>query len=87
VLIKNKKEKKKLNNILIWHFIWSKYYFTKKNYGLMLSLFIFFPTMIRILFKIFIYKLIDNKRIYERYKCRLNGLASSMVGKKSSLRL
>ena len=31
VLIKNKKEKKKLNNILIWHFIWSKYYFTKKN--------------------------------------------------------
>ena len=87
VSIKDQKEKLRLTNILIWHFIWSKYYFAKKNNGNLISLFIFFPTIIRIVFKIFIYKLIDNKRIYEKYKYRLNGLASSMAGKKSSLRL
>ena len=30
VQISNKKEKNKLSNLLAWHFIWSKYHFTKK---------------------------------------------------------
>jgi len=86
VLIKNKKEKKNLNNILIWHFIWSKYYFTKKYYGLMLSLLIFLPIMIRIILRIIFYQIINNKELIERYKYRLNGLMNSISGKKSSLR-
>jgi len=86
VSIKNKKEKKKLNNILIWHFIWSKYYFTKKNYGLMLSLLIFLPIMIRIILRIVFYQIINKKELIEKYKCRLSGLMNSIGGKNSSLR-
>ena len=86
VLIKNKKEKKELNNILIWHFIWSKYYFTKKNYGLMLSLLIFLPIMIRTILRVFFYQIINKKESIERYKYRLSGLTNSIMGKNSSLR-
>ena len=86
VLIKNKKEKKNLNNILIWHFIWSKYYFTKKNYGLMLSLLIFLPIMIRIILRIIFYQMINKKELIEKYKYRLSGLMNSIRGKKSNLR-
>ena len=86
VLIKNKKEKKELNNILIWHFIWSKYYYSKKNYGSLISVVIFIPILLRIIIKILFYKVFNNKIKIVKYKSRLNGLLSSMVGKKSSLR-
>ena len=86
VLIKNKKENKELNNILIWHFIWSKYYFTKKNYGLILSLLIFLPIMIRIILRVVFYQIINKKESIERYKYRLSGLSNSIMGKNSSLR-
>ena len=86
VSIKNKKEKKELDNILIWHFIWSKYYFTKKNYGIIISLLIFLPTTIRIVFRIILYKLINKKNFIQKYKYRLNGLMTSIMGKSSSLR-
>jgi len=86
VLIKNKREKKKLNNILIWHFIWSKYYFTKKNYGLILSLLIFLPIIIRIILRVVFYQIINKKESIERYKYRLSGLSNSIMGKNSSLR-
>jgi len=86
VLIKNKKEKKELNNILIWHFIWSKYYYSKKNYGSLISVVIFIPILLRIIIKILFYKVFNNKIKIVKYKIRLNGLLSSMVGKRSSLR-
>ena len=86
VLIKNKKEKKELNNILIWHFIWSKYYYSKKNYGSLISVVIFIPILLRIIIKILFYKVFNNKIKMVKYKSRLNGLLSSMVGKRSSLR-
>ena len=86
VLINNKKEKKELNNVLIWHFIWSKYYFTKKNHGMMISLLVFFPIMIRIIFKIIFYQTINEKELIKKYKYRFSGLMNSIRGKKSSLR-
>ena len=85
VYIKNKNKKKELDNILIWHFIWSKYYFTKKNYGMIISLLIFLPTIIRIVFRIILYKSI-NKKNFIKYKYRLSGLMTSIMGKSSSLR-
>jgi len=87
VLIKNNKEKKRLDNILIWHFIWSKYYFAKKYNGNLISLLIFLPIIFRTISKIIFYKAVNNKKNLEKYKYRLNGLASSIMGKKSSLRL
>ena len=86
VIINNKIEEKRLSNILIWHFIWSKFYFTKKNYGKILSIIIFIPTLIRTIFKINLYRLTKKKDYEEKYIFRLNGLLESIRGNKSSLR-
>ena len=75
----------KMSNILIWHFIWSKYYFNKKKYGNILTFIIFIPILIRTIFKICLYKIIGNKKIL-KYKYRLDGLLKSIANKKSNLR-
>ncbi len=86
VLIRNKNEKNKLNNILIWHFIWSKYYFTKKNYGQIISFLIFIPTLTRAILKFLFYMLINKKKYRYKYRYRFNGLIASIMGRSSSLR-
>lgn len=74
------------SNILAWHFIWSKYYFNKKRYGKFLSLVIFIPLIIRILFRITLYKITKNDLLLNRYRTRFDGLLKSIKGEKSSLR-
>jgi GT2 family glycosyltransferase len=76
----------KISNILHWHFIWSNFYFNKKKYGKLISLLVFLPTMIRIIFKISLNKIIKNKKQLNRYKIRYDGLINSIKGNKSSLR-
>jgi len=73
-------------DILIWHFIWSKYYFYKKKYGRFLTLIIFIPILIRILLRILLYKINKKDRLLRKYRMRLNGLLKSIKGEKSSLR-
>ena len=79
-------DKEKISNILHWHFIWSNFYFNKKKYGKLISLLIFMPTMIRIIFKISLNKVIKNKKQLNKYKIRYDGLINSIKGNKSSLR-
>ena len=78
-------EKQKLENLYTWHFIWSKYYFYKKHYGLIISLIYFCPIILRILFRIIINS--SNKEKYSKYVYRWKGLISSILSKKSFLRL
>tara|TARA_B100000787_G_C16142963_1_gene272875 strand:+ start:43 stop:891 length:849 start_codon:yes stop_codon:yes gene_type:complete len=87
VTINNKKEKNDLTNLLLWHFIWSKYYFTKKNYGNIVTIILFTPILIRAFFKVIFYKLTNNKELLEKYKYRLSGLIASIRGKSSDLRI
>ena len=82
----NNNIEKNLNNILIWHFIWSKYYFSTKKRGKLFSLITFTPLLIRINLRIFFYKILKNDISLEKYRFRLNGLISSMRGKNSDLR-
>ena len=79
-------DSEKISNVLIWHFIWSKFYFSKKKYGKFISLLIFLPIIIRIMTKIFLNKLIKNKKQLIKYKTRYDGLINSIKGNKSSLR-
>ena len=76
----------KISNILNWHFIWSKFYFNKKKYGKSISLLIFLPIIIRIIFKIFLNKLIKDDKQLQKYEIRYNGLINSIKGYKSNLR-
>ena len=77
---------KNFSNILVWHFIWSKYYFNKKRYGKFLSLIIFIPLLIRIVLRIILYKTMKNNVLLDKYLARYDGLIKSMKGKKSNLR-
>ena len=77
---------KNFSNILIWHFIWSRFYFSKKKYGKLLSIIIFTPLLVRILLRIRWYKITNNEILLSKYVARFEGLLKSMKGEKSSLR-
>ena len=79
-------ESDSFSNILIWHFIWSKFYFHKKKYGKLLSLIIFLPLLVRILFRIILYTITKNEISTTKYKTRFDGLLKSIKGRKSDLR-
>ncbi len=87
VKIKSNEQIKKLENLYSWHFIWSKYYFLNKHYGKIVSLIVFFPILIRVLFRICFYYLIKNNSKKEKYKSRLSGFVNSFKGNKSSKRM
>lgn len=85
----NNNERKRQNwlYLLIWHFIWSKFYFSRKRFGFYISLIIFIPIIIRIFFRIFINFIFFNEDKLRKYKFRLNGLYHSIIGNSSFLRL
>ena len=87
VSLKSEDEKEKLEKLLTWHFIWSKYYYYNKNYGNLFSVIYFQPILIRSLIKITYFYFRKNKKKFEKYKYRINGLFSSIIKKKSYLRI
>ena len=87
VKIKEEKIKKKWQNLLRWHFIWSKFYIFKKKYGFILSLILFLPTIIRAIFKIMYHNVNNDDEKLIKYKYRIKGLYNPIKGKKSYLRL
>jgi len=88
VNLDNKKFVEKLDILTTWHFIWSKFYFYKKHYGSLCSFIYFIPILIRIIFRINLYKwiLVDEKKEI-KYRYRLDGLINSIKGNGSSLRI
>ena len=87
VSIKNYKERKELDNLYTWHFIWSKFYYYKKHYSYIIALLYFIPVIIRIIFKIIFFSYKGNKENTKKYKVRLEGLMTSIKCKKSFKRL
>ena len=87
VQYENHDKKEKLKDLYNWHFIWSKFYYFKKNYGFYFSLIYFFPIILKTLFKIFINYLSKNRSNEKKYRIRLNGLISSIKGQKSHKRI
>ena len=79
-------EANKFKDLYAWHFIWSKFYFTKKKKGYFLSLVIFTPILLRTIIKMIYYKGIRNISQEKHYQIRLNGLLSSIKGQKSNKR-
>ena len=86
VKFENNDEEKKVSKVLIWHFIWSKFYYYKKRYGKIISIILFIPIIFRTILKIYLNKLINNQEDIEKYKTRMDGIMTSIKGKKSSLR-
>lgn len=70
-----------------WHWMWSTFYFYKKNYGYLNALRRTIGKLIRSLFKIIFYSLIFKKKEKSKYVCRFMGLINSILGKKSFYRV
>ena len=80
-------EKKKLQNLRTWHFIWSKFYFFKKHYSYLFAIIYFTPILIRNLYRIFIYFVTNNNDKRISYLIRIKGLIASILLKKSYKRI
>ena len=87
VLTNNTYEKKQLEKLYTWHFIWSKFYYYKKHYTYFLAIIIFIPIMIRIFFRIALYIFIKDIEKKEKYTERWSGLINSIKGNKSFKRI
>tara|TARA_B110000858_G_C17751367_1_gene449842 strand:- start:296 stop:1141 length:846 start_codon:yes stop_codon:yes gene_type:complete len=84
---KNDNEKVNQDNLRTWHFIWSKFYYFKKHYGFFFTIIYFIPIIIRINYRIILYKLKNDKDNVDKYKARRSGLYTSILGQKSSNRI
>ena len=81
-------EEKKMKNFLVWHFIWSKFYFYRKKYTYYLAIIFFVPIILRTLVKLIFYRYIKrDTNNNDKYYFRLLGILSSILGRKSSLRI
>ena len=83
----NDAERKKINELYTWHFIWSKFYFYKKRYGFSIALINFIPLLFRTIFKIVIFKINGNEIKERKYRIRLEGLVASIKGLQSNKRI
>jgi len=82
----NLENTKRANRIREWHWMWSSFYFYKKNYGIMKA-FIkmsgkFFKSFVKIIF----FSLTFQKNKKDKYLYRFLGLFNAMIGKPSSFR-
>ena len=66
-----------------WHWMWSTFYFNKKHYGYVFSMFKVSGKFIKSAFKYIFYFLTLNKQKKEIYYQRFSGLLNSMRGKSS----
>ena len=83
VLSKNEQEVKDQRDLRSWHFVWSKFYYYKKNFGFFFAIFIFIPIILRTGIKIFFYLISKDEINYFKYKNRWSGIISSIKGKRS----
>ena len=65
-----------------WHWMWSKFYYNKKHFGIVFSVIKILPNLLSALFKSLIFYFF-NKRKSEIYLKRLSGILNSFLGKKS----
>ncbi len=87
VEITSEEEANKLKNLYTWHFIWSKFYYYGKRYGRPISVLLFLPALLRIIFRICLNTISDNKESKLKYQIRLNGLINAIKNKKSYKRI
>ena len=67
-------EEKKMRNFLVWHFIWSKFYFYRKKYTYYLAIIFFVPIILRTLMKLIFYRYIKKANNNDKYYFRLLGI-------------
>lgn len=69
-----------------WHWMWSRFYFSKKKYGFTLAFILTFPNFLNSIIKYAFYTFIFNNKKKNIYKMRLLGLLNSYLLRKSFFR-
>ena len=82
--IKNDPEFEYLRN---WHWMWSKYYYNKKHYGMLIALIKIFFNLVPAIFKYVFYSLTLNNYKKNIFKMRISGIVNSILGNKSKYRI
>ena len=80
-------ELRNAENLRNWHYMWSSFYFYKKNYSYFFALSKMLGKFIRSLIKLFIYSLFFQENKRNKYLYRFLGIFSSMIGLRSSYRV
>ncbi len=81
------KEKIDADNLRNWHYMWSSFYFYKKNYNYFFALVQLGGRLIRSFLKTIFYSITFHKKKRNKYLYRLLGLTSSILGLKSYFRI
>ena len=66
-----------------WHWVWSRYYFNKKNFGFFKALKECLPTYISSIFKFVFYFFMNDKLKKKIYFNRVSGFYNALIGKSS----
>ncbi len=82
--IKNDPEFEYLRN---WHWMWSKYYYNKKHYGMLIALIKIFFNLVSAIFKYVFYSITLNNYKKNIFKMRISGILNSILGNKSKYRI
>tara|TARA_B100000963_G_scaffold28642_1_gene21166 strand:+ start:2030 stop:2929 length:900 start_codon:yes stop_codon:yes gene_type:complete len=78
--------RKNINRVREWHWMWSSFYFYKKNYGYFYALKRTIRKLISSILKVLFYSLTFNRIEKEKYKYRFLGMYNSILNKPSSFR-
>ena len=73
-------------NLKNWHFMWSSFYFYKKNYSYVYALKKLLGKFLRSLFKMIFYSIIFKKNLKNKYLFRFLGLLNSIICRPSNFR-
>jgi len=79
-------ENLKTMNIKDWHFMWSSFYFYKKNYNFLYAFFKLSGKLFKSLIKIFYFSVTFQKENKNKYLYRFLGLFNSIIGNPSNYR-
>ncbi len=80
-------EKMNAENLRNWHYMWSSFYFYKKNYSYFFAVKKMVGKFLRSIIKLIFYSLIFKIKKRDKYLYRFLGIYNSMLGYKSSFRL
>ena len=83
---KNLENKNRANRIREWHWMWSNFYFYKKNYSYLKAMTKMFGKFIKSFFKFNYYFLTLQKENKEKYFYRFLGILNGMLGRSSFFR-
>ena len=83
---KDKENNSKMIKLKDWHYMWSSFYFYKKNYSYIYAFRKLFGKLISSLTKIIFYSITFQKVERDKYLYRFLGLLNSMLGKPANYR-